>query len=239
MRHSRFLLFSLSLNLIGFAAAVWLFVTLGGLGWVMNLGRGQTYAGGAHYRGRISVFETSPVCPDCVIFVGDSITEENTWTELDPQWLNRGISGDRIAGVKARLAEITRHQPRHVHILVGINDLLHDGRDAAYLVSQYRAIIEQIRRESPKTQIIIAGILPVNPPMYRQATGSPRMTDALNKHIQAANVEIRSLTVALGVQFVDHSASLATPDGVLDARFTFDGLHLNGLGYRQLLKGLM
>lgn len=239
MNRTRLLLFSLSLNLIGFAAAVWLFFTLGGLGWVMNFGQAKTYADGAHYRGRVSVFEASPVCPDCVIFVGDSITEENAWTELDPQWLNRGISGDRIAGVKARLAEITRHQPRHVHILVGINDLLHDGRDAAYLVSQYRAIIDQIRRESPKTQIIIASILPVNPPMYRQATGSPRMTDALNKHIQAVNAEIRSLALALGVQFVDHQVNLATPDGVLDTRFTVDGLHLNGWGYRQLLKGLM
>ena len=36
----------------------------------MNLVRGSTYANSAHYRGRVSVFETSPICPDCVIFVG-------------------------------------------------------------------------------------------------------------------------------------------------------------------------
>ncbi|MCW1969807.1 MAG: GDSL-type esterase/lipase family protein [Anaerolineae bacterium] len=231
------LICSLAINLVGALAAAWLFVAMGGMGWLMRFGQGQSYADTAHYRGRVSVFASGLICQTCDIFVGDSITEENEWGGVAAHWLNRGISGDRIAGVRQRLSEITRHQPRHIHLMVGINDLLHDGRDAAYLVAQYRAIVGQIQRESPKTRIIIASILPANPPIYRQ-TSSPRMSDGLNEQVRAANAELRTAAAALGVQYVDHAANLATPDGLLDPRFTYDGLHINGLGYVQILKSL-
>ena len=61
---------------------------------------------GSTQRGRRSQFEALPRLSDRVLFLGDSITEQGIWAEWFPelQTLNRGIGGDPISGLLARLA---------------------------------------------------------------------------------------------------------------------------------------
>ncbi len=118
-----------------------------------------------------------------ILFQGDSITDNYRAREQDCalssgyptivagqaslmtgkkiQVLNRGISGDRIVDLLARWK---RHcinlKPDLVSILIGVNDVWHEfdyqnGVDVEQYVQVYHMLVEMIRRELPKTQIVL------------------------------------------------------------------------------------
>ncbi|HEX8110452.1 MAG TPA: GDSL-type esterase/lipase family protein, partial [Kofleriaceae bacterium] len=60
-----------------------------------------------------------------VVVVGDSLTECGEWWELlDRPVANRGVAGDTVAAVRARLDDIVAMDPRVVVVGIGVNDLL-------------------------------------------------------------------------------------------------------------------
>ena len=74
---------------------------------------------------------------------------------------NRGIGGETTSGLLRRLDEITEDRPRKLVLLIGTNDLA-AAVPPARIVANYRAILERIRAESPATETVVIGVLPVN-----------------------------------------------------------------------------
>ncbi|GJM34287.1 MAG: sialate O-acetylesterase [Saprospiraceae bacterium] len=179
-----------------------------------------------YYYQKKSHFEQMPNTKKEIIFLGDSITDGCEWSEVfgNKKIKNRGISGDVTQGVLDRLEEVTESHPRKVFLMIGINDLAR-GVTTGKVIKNIHDIIQHIREASPKTEIFIQSLLPVN--------------DSFGKFDKHVNKTEAVLTVNVALQkmagkqvtYIDLHQAFANEDGKLDSAYTNDGLHLNGAGY--------
>ncbi len=161
-----------------------------------------------------------------IVFLGNSITEYVEWNELlrMPRIQNRGISGDISFGVLDRLDEVTAGKPKKVFVMIGINDIARNIPDSVILTN-YRRIIAEIKRESPKTQVYFQSLLPVN------NTFPTRNHFNKDEHIATVNAGLKQICGEAGITFIDIHAHFLDAEKRLDKQFTYDGLHLNSKGY--------
>ncbi|NGF55220.1 GDSL family lipase [Parapedobacter sp. SGR-10] len=184
------------------------------------------------YTERLADFRKMPVLPKSVIFVGNSLTEAGRWNDILPHLpvLNRGISGDISYGVLARLDEITRHRPKKVFLMIGVNDLKR-GIPTQNIMENYSRIVQEIKRASPKTKIYLNSILPVNPNKLIESFKS-----VTNSDIQILNEGLKQIShKAEGVRFIDLHTVLADRNGHLRSEITPDGIHLEVSAYIELV----
>lgn len=168
----------------------------------------------------------APVTHRDVVFVGDSLTERGEWWELlDRPVANRGVAGDTVETVRARLDDVAALDPRVVFVLVGINDLL-SGASPDALAARHAALIAELRRRLPRARIVAESLLPIRDELVAL---DAELTSAT---VRRANELCRRGARAAGVDWLDLHARLADPDGELDPRYSNDGLHLSGAGYR-------
>ena len=181
-----------------------------------------------------SMFESLPNTADEIIFLGNSITDGCNWTELfqDLRVKNRGISGDVTEGILNRLDEVTESNPSKVFIMIGINDLAR-GMSKKEILDNYEIIVDKILETSPKTQIYIESILPVNE-KYGKFNNHYSKADS----IVSLNNDLEKLAKEKGQTYVDLFYPFSNGEGKLKDEFTEDGLHLNGKAY-QLWKSLV
>jgi lysophospholipase L1-like esterase len=176
---------------------------------------------------RIATFEAEPVVTGRVIFLGNSITQGGDWRALtgDSTAVNRGIGADITFGIRSRLDDVTRRKPSKLFILAGINDISKDIPDAV-IAAQYRAIVDSVRAQSPATRIFVQSILPVNPTVRN----FPQHYDK-QARVVAVNRLLRRMAAETGATYVDLWPAVVDAHGLLDARLTPDGLHLEHDGY--------
>jgi len=183
---------------------------------------------GTYYNQRLSLFEKMPDTKGEIIFLGNSITDGGEWCELltNPKAKNRGISGDTTDGVLFRLGEVTRSKPAKVFLLIGINDLSRGvSRDTVYL--NICRIAQKIRKDSPKTQVYIQSILPVNDSFGLFKNHTNKTDDVL-----WVNAQLKTCCAKEQFQYIDLYSRFKMVDSErLNPQLTNDGLHLTGDGY--------
>ncbi len=218
----RILYTSLFLNLVLFGAITWSVQKLGGFGYTWQRLQHREWGVYGH---RVQHFTKLPERPGSIVFLGDSQIEQAEWHEIfgdNPMVLNRGISGDYTAGVLARLGEVLRHKPLKIFLLVGVNDLFF-GKKPSEIEADYRAIVQRIRSESPDSELFLMSVLPVN--------NKVRDVGLTNDQVRALNERIHQIAKDYALPYLDLNTPLSDADGNLAAKFTDDGLHVNGLGY--------
>lgn len=180
-----------------------------------------------YYHQKASHFEKLPDTAGEIVFLGDSITDGGSWSELlrNPHVINRGISGDITDGVLARLKEVIRSKPAKIFLMIGVNDLA-GGRKPQPIVANIRRIVSKIRKQTPQTAVFLQSLLPVNPDlgMFKDHTDK-------TQSILTINARLRKMAEAFEVTYIDLHASFATEEGKLNPTYTNDGLHLTGAGY--------
>ncbi|WP_345955483.1 GDSL-type esterase/lipase family protein [Mucilaginibacter sp. PAMB04168] len=181
----------------------------------------------SHYKQRLQFFRQMPDSKNEIVFLGNSITEAGEWQELIPgkNVINRGISGDVSFGVIARLDEVLSSKPKKIFLLIGINDLKR-GIPAAIIIKNYQRIIGQVKLTSPKTQLILQSILPVNELMlgneYKRIT---------NARVSEVNNLLQQLAASEKLTFVDLHPIFKGKDGQMNRDYTTDGIHLKMPAY--------
>lgn len=182
-----------------------------------------------HYTARVALFEAEPVVTGRVVFLGNSITEGGDWARLtgDSTAVNRGIGGDVTSGVLRRLDDVVRRRPAKLFLLIGVNDIAKDIPEAV-IADNVRKIVDSVRVGSPETAVYVQSVLPVNPTVDR----FPQHYDK-GDHVLRLNVLLREVATAAGVHYVDLYPVFCDAQGLLDARLTYDGLHLNAAGYER------
>ncbi len=179
------------------------------------------------YDSRTTYFRQLPPKKGAVVFWGDSITDWGDWAEFtgNASAINRGIAGDNTYGLLHRTDEVTRHQPKKLFILIGTNDLnIHIPLEQRLV--NYDSIIDRVKRESPNTIIYVQSVLPINNDLI-----SRQYYSGTNEAIRLMNSSLDSLARTGGVVYVDLYSHFLDQKGQLDAKYTYDGLHLNGVGY--------
>ena len=197
-----------------------------GCGWYA-----QTQGENAKYRPywyqRATLFQLLPNDKNEIVFLGDSITEGCNWSEIfqDGRIKNRGISGDVTAGVLARLDEVVESKPLQVFLMIGVNDLA-KGKTGKEVVTNIKRIIKSIQKKSPKTEIYLQSILPVN-------SDFGMFPDYTNKtaEILAVNQVLQRLAEEFGVIYIDLHSLFTGESQKLNPAYTNDGVHLTGKGY--------
>jgi len=158
--------------------------------------------------------------------VGDSLTERGEWWELlERPVANRGVAGDTVAAVRARLDDVAALDPRIVFVLVGINDLL-AGASPEALAARHASLIAELRGRLPRARIVAESLLPIRDELVA------RDAELTSATVRRANELCRRGAAAAGADWLDLHARLADPEGELDPRYSSDGLHLSGAGYR-------
>lgn len=149
-----------------------------------------------------------------------------------PGWftLDRGISGDRIGleewGILRRLDEsVFDANPAHVFILNGRNDLGHTVRDGTPTVEQiaacYREVVERILDRLPDVEVHIVSCFPTRDLYQSLAPLVPQ----LNGRYRRIAEDLQH------VDYVDVYSSLVGDDGLLQPRYSADGLHVSDVAY--------
>jgi lysophospholipase L1-like esterase len=160
--------------------------------------------------------------------LGNSITNGCEWHELlgRPNVKNRGISGDITDGVLARLKPVTDGKPAKIFLMIGINDLSRNV-PADTVARNIFEIADYIHSNSPRTQLFVQSVLPVNEAFgrYKGIVGKDQDVVDLNRLLKAGNK-------AHEYQYIDLYSLFINADGRLDSRFTNDGLHLTADGYK-------
>lgn len=111
---------------------------------------------------------------------------------------------------------------------VGINDVKR-GIPSEYTVQNIERIIRRVRKESPKTKLLIQSVLPVRESMFTD--GYQRVT---NQKVVLLNEQIKTLCQQYKVPFIDvHQAIFIDKEGRLKQELTTDGIHLRPEAYIQ------
>ncbi len=217
----KLLIFSLAANLLLAGALLFLIQRLGGIKFMIHKIHSNGLAG--TYENRKHLFEVLPSTKGSIVFLGDSITEQGQWEELmnNPKVKNRGIAGDTTWGLLNRLKNITDQKPIIIFLMIGVNDFLFIDR--LEIFQNYREIIEKIKKQTPDTQLFIQSILPVNPQV--------KNTVFSNREIRLLNKDLKDFAKKSQIFYLDIHNELTDKNGNLDAKFTADGIHLNGAAY--------
>lgn len=192
------------------------------------LAAGTACAQEAYREQRRSLFELLPIRSSDIVFLGNSLTDGCEWSELfDNRHIrNRGISSDRACELAERLDPIVEGHPKRLFLMIGTNDLA-VGISPDEVVANIARIIERFQTESRWTRLFVQSILPVNGRDFSKFKGHYAHADA----IVETNRLLQALCEEKGVTYIDLWPALANADGLLDSRYTNDGLHLVGEGY--------
>lgn len=165
------------------------------------------------------------------VLLGDSIS---LWFPQDllpteRTWLNQGISGETSDGLRQRIGLIDQTRPQTILVMIGINDLIR-GVDDSVLLDNYRAIVRQLRRSHPDTQIVIQSILP-HAGTDTTWEGRDRLLTVPNSRIRRLNNELKAIATEQGIYYLDLYGAFTDAQGNLHPSLSTDGLHLNPQGY--------
>jgi lysophospholipase L1-like esterase len=181
---------------------------------------------GPYYREKRDLQEGTAVGRKNTVMLGNSLTERGLWAEYFPgrAVVNRGIGGDCVSGMTARIESITEGQPRAIFIMAGVNDLIFSKITPEHLLRQYERLLDIISKKSPRTRVHIQSLLPLD-----EARNTQYFTDK-NARIALFNSLLRRLAAERGLDYIDVWSRMAH-DGRLPDEYTVDGIHLNAAGY--------
>lgn len=180
------------------------------------------------------------------LFFGDSITH---WWDVATFFghtgntvANRGIGGDTTGHALRRFcADVTQLSPRHVIILIGINNtwamdewLPKDRKTTEEIFREVTSDVEAMMRMALEQQIrpVLCSLLPTR--MERYARNKER-----NELVLRINQAFLTSAARDGAIYVDYHSRMTDPDGTtLREDLADDGLHPHILGY-QIMAGVL
>ena len=153
------------------------------------------------------------------MMLGDSITDEGRWDELlnINTVQNRGISGDTTSGVLERLDSIGKNI-ENVFIMIGVNDIMR-GASVDEIFANYLQIIKVFQEKNIK--------------VYIQSTLyiGERRAENFNTKVEDLNKKLEIYASENKITFINLNPIFA-PNKILEKKYTFDDLHLNGSAYK-------
>ena len=187
----------------------------------------------SYWMERDHYFDLLPEDSLSIVFLGTSITHNFELEESFgvPHLQNRGINGDDLYGITARMDAITRQQPLAIFIEAGINDLGNLQLSPKEIQSLMKNLLDAISKKTyNKTDVFVLSILPVS----NQSQSMPNYcSPELNREIEETNRLYKNLCTVKGMNFIDVHSSFIS-NGEMNPTYTTDGVHLSGEGYMKL-----
>ncbi len=138
--------------------------------------------------------------------------------------INRGISGNRIVDLYARIkADCWNHQPDVLSILIGVNDVWHEiehhnGVEIDRFEKMYRFLIEDTKKALPNVKILLC-----EPFVLDGCSTTPKM-DQFKDVYKYAEV-VKRLASEYGLYFLPLQETLSEAAAGNEAQYLWDGVH--------------
>jgi lysophospholipase L1-like esterase len=161
-----------------------------------------------------------------VVMVGDSLTQGGIWAEMFSGVViaNRGVGGDTAADILARVDTILSTKPELAFLMVGVNDA-YLGWSSDEVFANYLMAVDALQQAG--VEVVIQSTIEC----------SSKVCGAKLDTIRGLNKKLVALAAERGLDYIDLNGSLAGESG-LRPQYTYDGIHLNGGGYRQWVDAL-
>lgn len=173
----------------------------------------------AERKARVSMFSEFSRDAD-VVMIGDSIMQNGMWSEFFPghKISNRGVGGDTSADVIRRFDTVSETKPKISVLMVGINDV-YRGVAPHDIAANIGTLIQKLKETGSKVVL------------HTTLECSRKKCGARLDNVRELNKILTGFPALHGVKLIDLNQPLSDADG-LRAKYTFDGVHLNGKGYR-------
>lgn len=170
-----------------------------------------------------------------IVLLGDSLIELFEAAEFmnDARFINRGVRGDTLHGVKLRMKPVIESNAGAIVVLVGVNDLL-SGRSIKDVTVDANDLVTSLCTSKPA---YVLSVLPTNRAKFRREVFS-RTPDIWP--VKASDVQSVNRTIAVStdncptVKYVNLWPKLVDTNGDLYSEDTVDGLHLSTSGMQKL-----
>ncbi|MBR4543605.1 MAG: hypothetical protein IKO53_05270, partial [Lachnospiraceae bacterium] len=183
---------------------------------------------GDNYDMRFYRFESVYSSPTDIVMAGDSLIERCEWHELYPSFTvkNRGIGGDVISGLKARLDQIKKTKPRKLFILIGTNNIIF-GQDSGLMKIYYEELMRALDDmfEPEDCEIYFISLAPMSQEMNSRLGVSPEYVNG------EVNSMLEELCDEYEYTYINIFNALADEDGFMESDNTTDGIHFSAQGY--------
>ena len=158
------------------------------------------------------------------------------------QFLNRGISGNRIVDVYARIkADIINLKPDCMSILIGVNDVWHEfgghnGVDADKFEKIYGMLIEEIKEALPEIKIMILEPFCLRAPATENTEADPDKWNIFNSEVKKRAEKAKAVAEKYNLTYIPLQKKF--DEAAQDAENTYwlaDGIHPTAMGH-ELIK---
>lgn len=171
----------------------------------------------------------APVMRPAFVFTGDSMTANTNWgwaLARNPlAAVNLAEGGATIHQIAWQVSKAGNYHGEYLFVTAGTNDIF-TGRSLSQILSDFAFLLEQL----PKGMKVIVTLIPY--------TSFPKHRDA----IRTANSHLLTLISNHDRVIVVDINPLISVDGILEAKYTVDGVHFNRAAYNvwaeQLRKAL-
>ena len=153
------------------------------------------------------------------------------------EFINRGISGNRISNLIARMKmDMINLQPDVMSILIGVNDVWHEvsrqnGVDAELFEKLYNILIEEVKKALPNIRIIILE------PFVLKGTATEENWEYFHREVALRAAASKRVAEKNGLEFIplqeklDAALALAPEDYWL-----MDGVHPTAMGHELIAR---
>ena len=203
-----------------------------------------------------------------ILFQGDSITDAGreregafSWGKSYPflveaelgfekpaeyEFINRGISGNRIVDLYARIkADIINLEPDYISFLIGVNDVWHEfgahnGVDADKFEQIYCMLIEEIKTALPNVKMMILEPFCLRASATDNTEEVPDKWNVFDSEVRKRAEKAKKVAAKFELPFIplqdrfDEAAKL-TADTEGNSYWLFDGVHPTPKGH-ELIK---
>ncbi len=192
-----------------------------------------------------------------ILFQGDSITDAGRSRDYDSvvgtgypllvkaslgyenpggyEFINKGVSGDRIVDVYARIKrDIINYHPDVMSLLIGVNDVWHDvlfqnGVDADKYFRIYDMLISEIREALPDIKIMIME------PFVLRASATDEKWDLFDEEVKKRAKMARKITKKYSLPFIELQAGFdALSEKTSESYWLGDGVHPTPMGHEYI-----
>lgn len=212
----------------------------------------MNYTGNENVDSRATYFEArnnwinkNGMKPELILF-GDSITDgfnPSMYGLVNGSILNCGIGGERINTARSRIErDVISFNPTKVLFMLGINDLLHYEEPKPsevkekinVMFTEYCQIVNQM--QSNQIEVICCSIIKLAEIPYDENKHIFRNYMYLNEIISKLNRLIEAYAKKNNIKYIDYNSVLTNEYEQLNPTFSYDGVHLNELGYFEMFK---
>lgn len=147
-------------------------------------------------------------------------------------FVNRGVSGDRIPDVYARIVrDVIEVKPDCMSLLIGVNDIWHgfdfnNGTGMKRFEKVYDIFFQEMKEELPDTKLIIMGAFVLEGSATANRPGQPDRYRNFRKGVEEAAAITKTLSEKYGHRFIDLQRAFDEAEKTAPAsELLSDGVH--------------